>query len=507
MVTLLNIARLRWRRVALLSLWVLAPAVFWAIFNPTTLNGNVTLGCSLLSILVTFMAFRPEETARLEVQATQPLPLGLSVLHEMVVAWVGIWAASVVTMLTFSIIAQTNSPATCAFYIGGYAALIIFLGATTWLGTVLGREARVGGVSGLFVLAWIRTFPGIWTQVPATYSLLLLDGSNDPLAWGLYRLGYILIGLGMCWVSLQSLQNVESFLIGKIPRINARKRPTRRRTFLSRPLPAMLPRKWAWIGYESLISIFQGPIPIVMLVLWLTLGIIMLSQAGWPSINPMLVETVTLYLLFNLRLFGLLILPATLFFTAIRDRHVGAEPLMLSMLSPRAYLRSKVLGTVLGVWVSFFVGALPITLLSLPVLTHHPLYARTYLLNLFLAVYPFLTYITVISVIIGNLLPPKYVIWGVAGTTLILVCAGGTTATSYLGNILFPSGQLLADNLSYTIYTYNTRHLGGAVYVPAELLLTTNTWLLLSPLISLTLQLLFLWLLGSRIYERQVTKA
>jgi len=79
MIALLSIARLRWRRIVGLSLWVLAPAVLLGLFKPTTLNGNITLACSLLSVLVTFMAFRPEDTASLEVQATQPLPLRLSV--------------------------------------------------------------------------------------------------------------------------------------------------------------------------------------------------------------------------------------------------------------------------------------------------------------------------------------------------------------------------------------------------------------------------------------------
>ncbi len=181
---------------------------------------------------------------------------------------------------------------------------------------------------------------------------------------------------------------------------------------------------------------------------------------------------------------------------------------MLSTISPRVYVGGKILGVGAGVILCLLICSIPVTLFMIPsaLLAGHPIYLVGYLGNLFLGIVPFLLYVTTISVIVGLLARIGHtLLWGGAlaiGAFMVFF----STPKSIIGNIAFPFGHMPADMVAYPIYLLG--HTSGGLFPPQpEHFLLVPTFYLALPVLSAVVQVFLIWLVASKIYERQVTSA
>ncbi|MFZ6026984.1 MAG: G-protein coupled receptor [Chloroflexota bacterium] len=338
----------------------------------------------------------------------------------------------------------------------------------------------------------------------------ILQGLPYPFPWLVYRFVYVLIGMAFYRLGRSGLENTDYLLAGRANPRRVQPKHTkpglaqRWQAVLAKPLPLPLNRMAGLVIYEGVLAVFKGPIPIAMAVLWfVTTGMILLDTGKGGSL---LWESGAIDVLFTLSLFLVVFLPFTLVTTSFSDRRTHADQLMLSILSPRAYVGGKLFGTSIGVLSSFFVCSLPLSLLMLvSAFWGGKAYFAGYLVYLFLGVSSSLIYITTVGTLTGLLASRQglvFLVWG-GVVTLGVVIAFFATAVSLKvwANIVFPFGDMVRSTVSYAMYAYQSNNPFG--YDPGDFLTVSPPYLFL-PLLSALLQGIASWWLASKFYERQM---
>jgi len=324
-------------------------------------------------------------------------------------------------------------------------------------------------------------------------------------------MAYALAGTLCCWLGVCWMRDTDRLLGGSARRraVPANGRWNRRKAkwsrhfaFLSRPLSFPTSREEGLVAYEALISVIKGPISIVIVALGM-FGIIVDLFHFHSSIGfwSTLAEINTPNLLRWLLVFTL---PFALAVTASSDRRTRVDQLMLSVLSPHAYLGGKLLGVCGAVLLSTLIACLPgFVLPAFVALLGRPIYLVAYLGGLFLGTLPMLAYTSATAVLTGMLVRRGHplVLGGVMafGNVALFVATG----ESVWGNILFPMGLMVQRTISYLI----ARSGGSSViFDPGDPLIVPLSYLVL-PVLSAGLQIVIMWFAASKIYERQATIA
>jgi hypothetical protein len=523
MKTLLYIFLTKIRQVLLLSLFVFMPIallqiIFWRQPTAQSIATNFALATGFLCVLITASILQPEDTSSLEMMASLSKPFWQTTLATVALCWLMTWLVSGLATIASVILIGKLDLGLLMTVVVGFAAVIFFFGGITLLNVIAGRDSRIGIMVGLLAVAWLFAFPGIISRVATIPSLPIFsvaEGATNPVPWITFRLVYTLAGISCCIAGTRRVDDTDYLLVGAARRstrfTSTTQKPLKQWRIhwqrwlgvLSKPLSRSVSRNVGLVFYEGMISVIKGPLLITMAVLWFIFGCIVFigglrSGGFWPA-----VEGGATGLLFTLRLFLAVILPFILVATVSAERRTHVDQLMLSLISPHAYLGGKLLGICGGVFISFLLCSLPASLfMIIPALMGEPIYLIGYLGNLFLGIFPFLAYIITISVLTGMLARSSHpLFWGgLAAVGIFAVFL--TTAKGKIGNIIFPSGQMVADTIAYPIYVHGGFS-GGISYNPEHFLLVPGLYLAL-PVLSAIVQIILMWLVAGKIYERQV---
>ena len=521
----LYIFLIRVRQVLFLGLFTFLPigllvSIFKSHFPLSNLLENWGLATGLLSVLVSASIFHPEDTTSFEMKASLPRPFWRTIFEVLIVSLGVVWLIGGISTFTLMLILKVFDIASMVAAVTNYAVIALFFGSITLSGVILGRDSRIGLMLGLLTVAWLFAFPGIFSREIKIFSLFnfnVLEGTENPFLWGGYRIIYLLFSITCLRIGIYRLRDVDSLLAGTAPRgawfMSGKEHSSQQskhlfsfQKYLSKPLRISASRTLGLMIYEGMIAVVKGPIFIAFAVLWLLFGVTSILWESWNAGLLFGLEAGAISFPFTLRLLLVVFLPFSIVSIASTDQRTRVEPLMLSIISPRAYIGGKILGIGGGVIIWFLICSFPVTLImvSLVLLTGYPIYLVGYLGNLFLGVVPFLIYMTAISVIIGLLARVGHtLLWGGAiaiGTFIVF----SSTPKSVIGNIIFPFGQMVADTIAYPIYLLG--HTSGGFFTPQpKHFLLMPTFYLALPMLSAMVQIFLLWLVASKIYERQVT--
>lgn len=513
------------RQVLFLSLTVFVSIALLVILSAShntlqSLVMNFALATGFICVLITSFALQPEDTNKVELMAAMPKPFWKTTFLIVILCWLVVWLTSVLVALAATLILGLFDFSIIPLLIIGYAVVMFFFGGITFLSIVLGRDSRIGLMVGLLAILWLFAFPGILSRVSPMPYMPIFNISVDRdnlISWGTYRLVYLLIGSILSWVGLLKLQNTDFILLGATRR-SVQLTPVSNRLkqqnfkfspqsgILSKPLSITVSRRFGLIVYEGIISVMKGPLFIATAVAWLIVDCIVfiggLQSGGW---RPAMAEG-AVGLIFTLRLFLAVLFPFVLVIVAAADKRTHVDQLMLSLMPPRVYLDGKLLGILSGVLISLLICSLPTSLFMLfAVLMGQPIFFIGYLENLFLSAIPFLAYIVTISVLIGMLSRSGFpLLWG-GLVALGVFVAFMYTANSIIGNIVFPSGQMVANAITYAIYDQGA--LSGVVSYNPEYFMRVPASYLVLPILSAIIQIAVMWFIGGKIYERQVKSA
>jgi hypothetical protein len=521
----LYIFMIKVREVVLLSLFTFLPigllgGIFGSHSPLSSRLGNLGLAAGFLSAFVSAAIFHPEDSTSFEMQASLPRPFWRTIFEVLGVSLGVVWLIGGISTFTLMLLLNEWNIALMVTSAIGYAVIALFFASITLLGVISGRDSRIGLMLGLIAVAWLYAFPGILSRETKIFSLFnVLADAETYFLWGGYRIIYILFSIACLWIGIYRLRDIDALLVGTSSRGAQLKADRDRLTpqpkwqlpfqqYLSKPLRIAASRTVGLIVYEGIITVVKGPIFIAFAVFWLLFGLSSILWTLWNSNVLFSLGFGAIYLPFNLRLLFIIFLPFTIVSIASTDQRTHVEPLMLSTISPRVYVGGKILGVGAGVIICLLICSIPVTLFMIPsaLSAGHPIYLVGYLGNLFLGIVPFLIYVTTISVVVGLLARSGHtLLWGGAlaiGAFMVFF----NTLKSIIGNIAFPFGHMLADMIAYPIYLLE--HTSGGLFPPQpEHFLLVPTFYLALPVLSTVVQVFLIWLVASKIYERQVTSA
>lgn len=474
----------------------------------------LAISTAFLSSVLIASTFKPEDVSVLEVHATLPRPFWQTIVESIIVNWLTILFIAILAMLLIAIVIGGAEPMLLILGVAGVAANGLLFGGLALCGTVLGRNSRVGQLLGLlvFFLSLFVPFPNF---ILAMHPYRIADGLEVPLVWWSSRLGYAALGVLTCVISLRWMRDTDRLLVGSRPR-STRPLPSQRRfnrwevkretilPALGAMLPPPLSRVAGLVVYEALLTTLKGVTPILVLMMCIVFSVMLLlsdviyfdfknlafgQASGFPR---------------TLIYFLLPALPFILADTIPADRRAGLDRLMLTTLSPRAYLGGKLLGTCSAVLVAFLVGNVPpVLLLIIIALLGSPVYFLAYLGILLTGLLPALAYISAMSVLGGTLARScrPMCLGGimVVGVIVLVVVAHN----SIISNVLFPTGVMAIETFSAWLRQHE-----GIIYsftTPVRVIVPFPHLLL--PPLSAVLQVGLAWLLVSKIFDKEITTA
>ncbi len=471
----------------------------------------LAISSAFLSSVLIASAFRPEDVSAVEVYNTVPYPFWRIITKHVIINWSAISLTAV--LVTLIMVVVTGDVHHLVLLLLGVANIVsnslLFGGLALW-GTVLGRDSRKGQLLGLvvFVLSLVVPLPEFIN--PAVHPYRVVDGLNFPIIWWASRFGYIVLGVLVCVSSLYLARDTDRLIVGKQPR-STQLVPVHKFSVWKKwkgfilPSGALLVPPSKFLGlvtYEALLTITDGVIPILVLVMCVVSTYVLpLFDVVHSGFEGLLAQAESpnflIYFLFPL-------LPALLVNRIPHDRQDLLDQLLLTTISPREYLIGKAVGACVATLGAFLLG----NVLLLLLLTIAALFGSSYILLCYLGiltlgVVPALVYINVISVLVGGLVRSRHptLVGGVmvVGYFVLLIA----THNSVVGNILFPTGVMASQTLSAWLSQQM-----GIIYSSVKPIRTVvPPFYLFFPVLSGILQIGLVWFVVRRIFEKEITKA
>ncbi len=472
----------------------------------------LAISSAFLSSVLIASACRPEDVSAVEMYNTVPYPFWQIITKHVIINWLAISLTAVfVTLITVAVTGDVYHLVLLLLGVVNVASNSLLFGGLALWGTVFGRDSRKGQLLGLFVfvLSLLVSLPEFIN--PAVHPYRVVDGLNFPIIWWASRFGYIVLGVLVCVHSLYLARDTDRLIVGKQPQ-STQLVPVHKfgvwkkwKDFIS-PSGALLAPPSKFLGlvtYEALLTITDGVIPILVLVMCVMSTCILplfdVVHSGFEGLLLSQAEspTFSIYFLFPL-------LPAFLVNRIPHDRQDLLDQLLLTTISPREYLIGKAVGACVATSGAFLLGnLLPLLLLTIAALFGSSHIMLCYLGILTLGVVPALVYISVISVLVGGLVRSRHptLVGGVIAVGYIVLLIA--THNSVVGNILFPTGAMASETLLAWL-----RQQMSIIYSSVEPIRTVvPPFYLFFPILSGILQIGLVWFIVGRIFEKEITKA
>ena len=421
-----------------------------------TLAGYAAIAVSFLASILIPAVLKPEDRPALELQTPVLEPLSRQIFYLALIQIGTVLLAGLITLgLAFILLPASNS-LQFLLAVSNLSALTILFGFGGLLATVYGRDSRLGQLTGLilFSLLLVVNIPAL---PDAFYPYSIRPAESAPLTWVLVRIVYLGLGLLAGRFALSQMNDTDRLFVGP-PAIARQNRdrpasPLHRLTSLNKalagPLPPLPARYLSIVAYETILSLLRGPLPALILVMAAVFLYLLPLFEFFQSVDPgaLLVELAS-GLPRSLVYFCLPVLPFLLADTLPSDRRERVDDLILSNLSPRAYLSFKVTGACIAAAGLALVTFLPwLIFLGLVALVGTPGPFLAFAGILFLGFLPALVYISAMSILVGALAGFRrpLVIGGLLVVVSIVLLV--VTGNSPLGNILYPSGMMAIETL------------------------------------------------------------
>lgn len=473
----------------------------------------LAISSTFLSSVLIASALKPEDVSAVEVYNTVPYPFWRIITKHVIINWSAILLTAIwVTLIALAVTGDTHHLALLFLGVANVASNSLLFGGLALLGTVLGRDSRIGQLLGLLVFVLSLVVPLSELINPAVHPYRVVDGLNFPVMWWISRFGYAVLGILVCALSLYLAKDTDRLIVGKQPR-STQLPPFREKTGVWEkwkdfilPSGALLIPPSRFLGlviYEALLTIVGGVIPILVLVTCATfiyvLSLFDAIRSGleWLFLSQVESLEALIYFLFPF-------LPVVLVDRIPQDRRVLLDQLLLTAISPREYLIGKAVGACVATLGTFLLGNAPVLLfLTIAALFGSSHFLLSYLGILAFGVMPALVYISAISVLVGGLARSRRPVFlaGLffAGYIVLLIA----THNSVIGNMLFPTGIMAGETLAAWL-----RQQMSITYSSIEPIRTVvPPFYLFFPILSGILQTGIVWLIVGRIFEQEITKA
>lgn len=472
----------------------------------------LAISSAFLSSVLVASALKPEDLSAIEMYNTLPHPFWRIIARHIIVNLLAILLSVIlVTLITLAIMGDIHYSALPFLGIANVVSNSLLFGGFSLLGTVLGRDSRIGQLLGLlmFALSLVVPFPEFIS--PAVYPYRVMDGLSFSIAWWSSRLGYAILGTLVCALSLYLAQDTDRLMVGKHSQSTSVSSDgkfsiwRKRETIISPSKTLRIPpsRFLGLVAYEALLAAIGGVIPILVLGMCAMFTCVLpLFDAIHGGIHELLSSQVNspvalIYFLFPL-------LPVILVDSIPHDRRALLDQLILTTISPRAYLGGKALGACVTILGAFLLGNVPVLfLLTIAALIGSFHFLLCYLSILLLGVLPALVYFSVMSVLVGTLARSQRPVFlgglMTIGSIVLLIA----THNSIVGNMLFPTGLMATDTLLAWM-----RQQTGIIYSsinPAQTVVPL--FYLVFPPLSAILQIGLVWFLVGRAFDKEITTA
>lgn len=466
------------------------------------------LSAFLSSVLIA-SALKPEDISAVEMYNTVPYPFWRIVTKHVIINWSAVLLTAIlIALIALAVTGDTHHLVLLFLGVVNVASNSLLFGGLALLGTVLGRDSRMGQLLGLlvFVLSLVVPLPEFINPVVHPYRVV--DGLSFPVMWWISRFGYAILGILAFTLSLYLAKDTDRLIVGKHPR-STQLPPFRKKTgawekdFIL-PSGVLLTPPSRFLGlviYEALLTIIGGVIPILVLVTCATFIYVLPlfdaihSGLEWLFLSQVESLKALVYFLFPF-------LPVFLVDRIPHDRRVLLDQLLFAAISPREYLMGKAVGACVATLGAFLLGNAPALLfLTVAALFGSSHFLLSYLGILAFGVVPALVYIGAISVLVGGLVrsrPPIFLGGLLFVGYIVLLVA---TQNSIVGNILFPTGIMAAETFSVWL------HQRTSIIYANEAWMAVPLFCLCLPIVSGILQIGFVWLIVGEVFDQEVTKA
>ncbi|MCU0482364.1 MAG: hypothetical protein MUE54_14310 [Anaerolineae bacterium] len=465
------------------------------------LNTQFNLALGFLPALVLFAvalllssSITPEQHHLVEVHATQPRPYSQVVRDKMLVSFVIIIV--LILFYLFGAVITMNGVVDGRVWVTLIGNMIFLIASTGLIlfAIMAGRDARLGQIVALLLfiaLTQILLPNNLQAISPITF---ISDNLSSPV-WWLSRAGYALLGIGLGVKALKIADNTDYLLIGA-----SQKRQKTRKSSAKVPAPSRigritkeLPLPIAITLYEAYIILRQGFMPILFGVIGVFIVINTIANAGQMGI--------TTYQIINaigLITYVTIFLPFLVVDSTWRDAEAGRLDMRLATQSHRAYLAYKALGIGLATGVSVILGAILPYMLGVIAgnLVLFGNFTSAYWGAVLFGLLSGSVYLSVMGLFIGAILHRVGVVILRGGILLLSVILQINTASSLVGNILYPTGTMthVTTNDWYRQFT-------NSIFAPDVIPETVVSFpILMLPLASALIQMGILWLIASAVF-------
>jgi hypothetical protein len=487
---------------------LLSGLVIFVIFSDTVMTDSnvrfqaatkyLSWGTAFLSAILTAYSFRPEDNAHMEIQASLPTPFYKIVGEAILVGNLLI----VLPIIGASILIANLTSQTSAIAISHGLLMIIanalFFSSVATLGTSLGRRSVIGALGSLTLVVIFSLLP-----LPEVVHPFLQNAGSTSYGNSVVALAvYIFMGTIIFVASLAVLKDVDYIFTGRRPGIVLLKKKTTKSTsyqshrvadsWLQRILSISKHTFLGELAYEVFQWMISGWLPIMIGAITITFGFLVFVSIDVPYNFATNFPR-------SIIMFSLLLLPPILCDSIPSDRRNHRTSMIVSCISPRAYLSIKVVSAWIAVLVTVTISAMPFyMLLGIYALSGLPQYLMASMAVFLLAVVPLLVYISSLSVLLGTFANqrPAFAIGGVI--SVVAVIAYALTSNTIVGNLFFPSGTMAIETIA--------DWLGKQVATQASYLNPTKTivpwYLLFVPLAMAMGQIALVWQLVLHSFEQ-----
>lgn len=462
---------------------------------------------SFSSIILTANSFKPEKTEIVEFHLPLPRRYSDHIVNIVLIKWVFIFVLALFVGAIITILRpKTLNPILGWGFIFNVFSVTILFGSIGLWGTVAGKNSMVGQVVGLlcFMILIVSNVPELLFVI---YPFNINRITETPFLWFFFRLFFSLAGIGIFIKSLRGVEDTNRLLTGSHhARLTSNKKgvdksqrgywkPSWKR---ENAIQLNVPRFVSLAAYDALIAVFNGTLPIYMLSIVFFFNLVLLKDVTAITHLPPAYITSTGYSL----LFSFFLIPGLAFIVSnfvSADRRNNLDDLVLTNLSPKEYLFLKIMGATTVTLFIFLVGSLPVLLhLIYVAFTASTSFLFAFLAIVTLGIVPTVFYIIAMTILIGAMLPERFLLAGRGLFVLLGFVLIGVSFVNIPINFIFPTGIMAVNTL--TSWLQEIENI--TIEYSTPILTIISPHLLWVPVISQLIQVILCWLLASKIIDK-----